>query len=173
MSRFNVVKIKARMLELGLTVAVAESLTCGNIQASLGSISGASDFFEGGITAYSLRQKVEILGVEREHAAQVNCVSVNVADQMASSICTKFDTTLGLSTTGYAEPNDQIGVAEPYAHFSICYRNRDRDTLPSVVSQGIIRGPGFDRNQIQTYVTSRVLEELVKYLDSLAAKNQS
>ena len=87
MSRFNVVKIKARMLELGLTVAVAESLTCGNIQASLGSISGASDFFEGGITAYSLRQKVEILGVEREHAAQVNCVSVNVADQMASSIC--------------------------------------------------------------------------------------
>ena len=33
------------------SLAVAESLTCGHVQARVGEISGASNFFQGGITA--------------------------------------------------------------------------------------------------------------------------
>ncbi len=48
-----------------LSLAVAESLTCGQVQARIGAVSGASDYFLGGVTAYSLDEKVRLLGVNR------------------------------------------------------------------------------------------------------------
>ena len=62
-----------------LTLAVAESLTCGNVQAHIGRVSGASNFFLGGITAYTLAQKVRHLGVDHDRAAVANCVSGEIA----------------------------------------------------------------------------------------------
>ena len=44
-----------------LTLAVAESLTAGLVQARVASVSGSSDYFLGGITAYSLDEKVRHL----------------------------------------------------------------------------------------------------------------
>ncbi len=162
--------IKERMLHFGFTVASAESLTCGHIQASLGSISEASRFFEGGITAYNLRQKVAILGVDQKHAAQVNCVSPTVAAQMARSVCMKFSVDLGLSTTGYAEPDVENGIYEPFAYFAIChsnFKNYKDQAFFTLVSEGKISGPALDRNEMQYYVTERVLQKLADYLDSL------
>ena len=48
----------------GETIAVAESLTSGHRQALIGSVSGASKVFRGGIIAYMLEQKVRHLGVD-------------------------------------------------------------------------------------------------------------
>ena len=58
-----------------LTLAVAESVTCGRLQARIGAISGASEFFLGGITAYTIAQKVRHLGVDRAQAEAVDAVS--------------------------------------------------------------------------------------------------
>ena len=66
-----------------LTLAVAESVTCGRLQARIGAISGASEFFLGGLTAYTIPQKVRHLGVDRALAEQTNAVSPEVAEQMA------------------------------------------------------------------------------------------
>jgi hypothetical protein len=66
-----------------LTLAAAESLTCGRVQARVGEISGASLFFRGGLTAYTLDEKVRHLGVNRAAARRVNAVSAEVAAQMA------------------------------------------------------------------------------------------
>ena len=94
-----------------LTLAVAESLTCGHVQARVGAISGASEFFLGGITAYTLDQKVAHLGVNRAAAKRVDCVSAAVAREMARGACQLFGSDLGLATTGYAEPSAKAGVA--------------------------------------------------------------
>ena len=49
-------ELKSLLLaEPRLTLAVAESLTCGGVQSRIGGISGASEFFLGGITAYDMR----------------------------------------------------------------------------------------------------------------------
>ena len=45
-------------LARGYTLVVAESVTAGNLQALIASVSGASAYFEGGITTYNLEQKV-------------------------------------------------------------------------------------------------------------------
>jgi len=65
-----------------LTVAVAESLTCGHVQAAIGAVPGASGYFLGGITAYTVAEKVRHLGVDRRHAQAVNGVSQRVAVEM-------------------------------------------------------------------------------------------
>lgn len=123
-----------------ITIATAESLTCGNIQAAIGAISGASDFFRGGITAYNIDVKVSLLGVDRIHAAKVNCVSSRVAYQMAQGACKLLDSDLSLSTTGYAEiPNADADYNFPHAYFSLWSRD-----LNSVVKAGLVKKLGDD-----------------------------
>src|SRR5205085_7030028 len=100
------IMIELKSLMLGkprLTLAVAESLTSGHVQSGVGAISGASNFFLGGITAYSLEEKVNLLGVDRRAARKVDCVSAEVAREMARGVCRVFGSELGVATTGYAE----------------------------------------------------------------------
>src|SRR3954469_9314645 len=109
-----------------LTLAVAESITCGQIQARVGAISGASEFFLGGITAYSLDQKVRHLGIDRVAAKRVNSVSASVAVQMARGVCGFFGSDLGLATTGYAEPSTKPKIDEPFAWWALAHLRRGR-----------------------------------------------
>jgi len=111
-----------------LTLAVAESLTCGCLQASIGAISGASDFFLGGITAYTLEQKIRHLGVPRELAAPVNCVSEQVAIAMAQGARRLFGADIALATTGYAEPAPAQNITRPFAWIALsaAYKNLAR-----------------------------------------------
>lgn len=103
---------------LGLRIAAAESLTVGRIQSLLGSQSGSSGFFVGGITAYDLESKAACLGVERAHAAEVNCVSERVVHEMALGVERLFDADVTVATTGYAE-RDGMSAAGPMAYCGI------------------------------------------------------
>ena len=162
------VTLKALMLgRPRLTLAVAESMTCGRVQAKIGEISGASDFFLGGITAYSLAEKVRHLGVERAMARRVNCVSAQVAGQMACGVCRLFGSDLGLATTGYAEPVPAEGLEEPFAWWALAYRKRGK-FLP--LQTGRIVCPGARRIAAQTDVAEAVVAELLLYLRGLRAR---
>jgi nicotinamide-nucleotide amidase len=144
-----------------LTLAAAESLTCGHVQAKVGEISGASDFFLGGITAYSLDGKVRQLGVERAPARRVNSVSAQVAEQMARGVCRLFDSDLGVATTGYAEPSAADKVASPFAWWALAHRRRGKFVT---MRSGRIECPGARRVDAQRMVAEAVLGELVAYL---------
>lgn len=156
-------ELKALMLAAPpLTLAAAESLTCGRVQARVGEVSGASNFFRGGITAYSLDQKVRHLGVDRAAARRVNCVSVEVARQMAVGVCRLFETDLGVATTGYAESSSAEGVTVPFAWWAIARRGA-RGKLAAVQS-GRVECPGCTRSDVQAIVADAVLAELAAYL---------
>ena len=99
-----------------LTLAVAESISCGHLQSTIGAISGASEFFLGGLTAYTIPQKMRHLGVDQAHAEAVNAVSAEVAAQMARGAGAFFGSDLALATTGYAEPAPARGAAHPLAY---------------------------------------------------------
>ena len=148
--------VKAR-----LRMAVAESLTCGGLQSAIGSISGASNFFEGGITVYNLDQKVRLLGVNREHAKSVNSVSPRVADELACCVCSLFGADIGIGTTGYAEPDQQHGIDKPMAYFAIWQRTEER-AWSHVTSQ--VFGEGLTRIEKQQHVVDSVLKALTLFL---------
>ncbi|MEN9404906.1 MAG: Nicotinamide-nucleotide amidohydrolase PncC [Verrucomicrobiota bacterium] len=143
-----------------LTLAVAESLTAGQVQARIAAVSGASDYFLGGVTAYSLAQKVKLLGVNRAHARSVDCVSQRVAVEMAAGACQLFGADLAVATTGYAEPAPKQKVRTPHAWWALCHRHRGA----AVILSGLIEVPGTDRVTVQERVAETVLVELVNYL---------
>jgi nicotinamide-nucleotide amidase len=146
-----------------LTLAVAESLTSGRLQARIGAISGASHFFLGGMTAYSLDQKVRHLGVDRAAAAAVNCVSAEVAAQMARGACELFGSDLALATTGYAEPSIEWNVPHPFAWYALAHRKGPDDFLIQTFQ---IDCPTLDRTAVQDRVAEAALAKLMDHLRS-------
>jgi nicotinamide-nucleotide amidase len=160
-SRGVAAELKALLLqEPRWTLATAESLTSGQVQARCGGISGASNYFLGGVTAYTIAQKVKLLGVDRAEAKRVNAVSAEIAEQMAQGACTLFGSDLAVATTGYAEPAPGEGVEEPFAYWAIAHRARSGHVRRS----GRVECPGAARLEAQGIVAEAVLAELVAYL---------
>jgi len=144
-----------------LTLAVAESLTAGHLQAQIAAVSGASDYFLGGVTAYSLEQKVKLLGVNRAHARRVDCVSQRVAVEMAFGAAQLFGADLAAATTGYAEPARAAGVKSPMAWWAICQRMKGGRL---VLNSGTVEVPGADRTEAQARIARDVLGLLVAHV---------
>jgi len=90
------------MVERGKTVSTAESCTSGRIAASLTQISGASDYFQGGIVCYQDDLKERFLGVSPDDIKTYDVVSQPVVEQMVRGACELFHTDYALASTGYA-----------------------------------------------------------------------
>jgi nicotinamide-nucleotide amidase len=146
-----------------LTLAVAESMTCGRVQSAIGAVSGASEFFLGGMTAYTIEQKVKHLGVNRAAAARVNAVSAEVAEQMAAGVCSLYSSDVGVATTGYAESPDADRLISPFAWWALAHRAR-RGTNFTALYSGRIECPGATRIEAQSFVAEAVMVELAEYL---------
>ena len=144
-----------------LTLSVAESMTGGRLQALVVAEAGASEYFLGGITAYTLAQKVRHLGVDRATAAAVDCVSAEVARAMARGACALFGADVGLATTGYAEPMPARGQPEPGAFWALCHRLPDNREL---WTEGFAAARGAGRIQAQEAVARAVHAALAAHL---------
>lgn len=151
-----------------LTVAVAESMTAGRVQALIASVSGSSEYFLGGITAYSLDEKVKLLGVNRTHARKCNCVSQQVAVEMAVGACQLFGADLALSTTGYAEASRKDGIKDPMALWTLAHVKRGGKIA---VISGTVEMPGANRLEAQQRVAESVVGILVAHLRGLRDGN--
>ncbi|AEB29378.1 competence damage-inducible protein A [Carnobacterium sp. 17-4] len=100
--------------EQNLTLTAAESLTGGAFQNLITSVSGASNYFKGGIVTYSNEAKTTILGVAKRSIEEFGVVSAECAIEMAKKAQGMFDTDLAISFTGVAGPdkldNKEVGT---------------------------------------------------------------
>jgi len=108
-------KVVARLLELRLTIATAESLTGGMLAAALTAVPGASAVFRGGVVAYATPIKHTLLGVDAGVLAASGPVDAEVARQLAEGARTALavdgrPADVGVATTGVAGPTRQGGV---------------------------------------------------------------
>jgi nicotinamide-nucleotide amidase len=140
-----------------LLVAAAESVTVGHLQALLAAVPGASTYFRGGVTTYSIEEKTKLLNVDRHHAAAVNCVSQRVTTEMARGITELFAVQIGIATTGYAEPMADTPTMHPHAYYAIW----DGTTMES----GLIHSGAVDRVGSQSFYAETALNHLRLYLE--------
>jgi PncC family amidohydrolase len=100
-----------------LTVSTAESATAGGIAACLTEVAGASEYFFGGIIAYSNQAKHRLLGVSMPALHRFGAVSREVAEQMADGGRRAFGAAVCVADTGIAGP----GGAAPQKPVGLFY----------------------------------------------------
>jgi len=97
-------RIGKMLKERGLKIAVAESCTGGLISSRITDISGASDYFEAGITTYSNESKIRLLNVPEDIIDRYGAVSEETAKSMAEGVKKTLHADIGVSVTGIAGP---------------------------------------------------------------------
>jgi nicotinamide-nucleotide amidase len=102
-------EIVDHLRQRGETISTAESLTAGAVSSAIVTISGASDVFVGGVTAYRDEIKVSHLNVAPDLIDKYSVISEEVAIAMAKGAITSFGTTWAIGTTGVAGPNPLDG----------------------------------------------------------------
>ena len=85
------------------TIATAESCTGGLLASRLTDFAGASNYFKGGVIAYTNEIKKSVLKVKT--LDEFGAISSQTALEMAKNVREIFNTTFGLSTTGVAGPS--------------------------------------------------------------------
>ena len=101
----SIEEVVAKMLvENNLKIAVAESCTGGMVSASLINYPGISSVFMEGCVTYSNEAKMKSLGVKKETLDVYGAVSDNCAKEMASGVAARYNTNMGIATTGIAGP---------------------------------------------------------------------
>jgi len=96
--------IGERLTVLGSTLAAAESCSGGLIAHRITDVPGASEYFLGGIIAYSNEVKVRFLNVSMDDLATHGAVSEPVARQMAEGARARFGADFAVAVTGIAGP---------------------------------------------------------------------
>ena len=113
-----------RLVELGWTVAVAESLTGGMVVSSLVDVAGASRAVRGGIVAYATDLKRSVLGVDPALLEAHGAVHPRVARQRARGVRDVLGrdgspADVGIATTGVAGPEMQDGQPVGTVHIAV------------------------------------------------------
>ncbi|BAU65786.1 competence/damage-inducible protein CinA [Stanieria sp. NIES-3757] len=117
----------------GETLSVAESCTGGGLGSMLTDPPGSSDYFLGGVIAYSNEVKMALLDVKLADLEEFGAVSDKVAQQMAWGVKQRLGSNWGIGITGIAGPGGgtdtkpvglvYVGIATPEGEvMSYAYR---------------------------------------------------
>ena len=96
--------LQKAMLLGGLKLAAAESCTGGLVSHRITNVSGSSEYFPGGVVAYSYEAKASLLGVSWDTLNTFGAVSRETVLEMARGARKLFDADIGISVSGIAGP---------------------------------------------------------------------
>ncbi len=142
--------VAALLLERGVTLAVAESLTGGLIASRLVNVAGASSWFRGGLVSYASQIKFDLLDVPEGPV-----VSAEAAEAMASGVRKLLESDVGLSVTGVAGPDEQDGQAPGTVFVGL--------DVGGGATSVALRLPG-DRPRVRSYAAISALDALRRAL---------
>lgn len=87
-----------------MTLSTAESCTGGGVAALITSVPGSSEYFKGGIVAYSNEVKTSLLHVSPETLEKHGAVSQETVIEMARGAMDALKTDCAIATSGIAGP---------------------------------------------------------------------
>ena len=100
----DVTEVAKMLIDQAKTVSVAEACTCGLVGYMFGTVPGSSQYFPGGVVAYTGGLKQKILGVPDAVIDAHGTVSEETAKAMAKGVRELTGTDFAVSTTGVTGP---------------------------------------------------------------------
>lgn len=141
----------------GYTISTAESCTGGNVAARIVAVSGASEYYTGGVVSYDNNVKIKELGVSEQDLKAHGAVSNTVARSMARGTAEKFATDCAIATTGVAGPGG--GTPEkPVGTISISVYKKGKEITRT------IKFPPADREKNIERFTSTAITMMIELL---------
>ena len=108
----------------GYTIGTAESCTGGRISEAIMAIPGSSNYYKGGVVAYTDEVKEKLLGVSHEVLEEKSAVSEEVAREMVLGTIKAIGVDFAIASTGVAGPGG--GTAEhQVGTIWLAYGNKD------------------------------------------------
>jgi PncC family amidohydrolase len=118
----SLAKLFSSLAKRSLTLSTAESCTGGLLGTFLTELPGSSQYYSGGVIAYSNAAKSNLLKVAKATIDEKGAVSQEVAQLMAEGAAKVFHTPLSISVTGIAGPtggSDEKPVGTVFCSFKI------------------------------------------------------
>lgn len=97
-------RVGAALRQHGWTLALGESCTGGLVAHRITEVAGSSEYFVGGVVAYSNPIKMALLQVNQDTLERLGAVSEQTAREMARGARSALHADVGLSVTGIAGP---------------------------------------------------------------------
>lgn len=144
-------------LLLGRRLALAESCSGGLMAVRVTDLAGASEYFAGGVVAYSNEAKSELLGVDPALIEATGAVSPEVAEAMAIGALARFDADVAVSITGIAGPG---GGSEEKPVGYVCFNARLADGT-AIAREPVIPGGRLDVRERSALVGMHLLRMLL------------
>ena len=110
--------VGAMLREKGLSLATMESCTGGLLASTVTDVPGSSDYFKGGLVAYSAQMKTDF-GVDPALLAGHGTVDPEVAAAMAKAARLRLEADIGIGITGVAGPAEVEGKPVGTVHIAI------------------------------------------------------
>lgn len=145
----------AAFLNMGKTLATAESCTGGLLGAALTSVPGSSDFYLGGVISYANEAKTALLGVGAEHLRTKGAVDEDTARMMALGVMERTGAEIAVSITGVAGPSGG-SPDKPVGTVFVCYADGENEKVVRYNFTG-------DRGAIRGQTVMAVLNELAQF----------
>jgi len=99
------------LIEKGISIASAESMTGGAFAKAVTSVPNASKILSSSYVTYSEEEKCRLLGVSEKTIKKYGVVSSEVAMEMADGLSKKNGSDISISVTGFAGPlGDDVGL---------------------------------------------------------------
>lgn len=108
------------LIERGLTVAFAESITCGLAAAQMASYKGVSTVLKGSIACYTPDFKRQVMGVQQCTIDQYTCESMEVTEELAVNLSKLVEADIYAAITGLASAGGSEGPDKPVGTVFIC-----------------------------------------------------
>jgi len=114
------------LLEKRLTLALAESATCGLVTHQLSTVKGTSEILEGSIVCYSEKVKKQLLGVSQNLLKKYFAESQQVTDALVRHLRNLIPATVHVSITGLTTSGASENKYKPVGtiFISVFYKNK-------------------------------------------------
>ena len=114
------------LLEEKLTIAFAESMSCGLVTHQLNTVKGTSEVLEGSVICYSEDVKIKLLKVPESLIERYSAESQEVTDALAKNLKKIINADLHAAITGLAAPGGSECKTKPVGtvFYSLLYKNK-------------------------------------------------